>query len=233
MKTFFRNLLFFFFPRRCLYCDRVVDPDEICCRYCKPDVPYMQDPVCIRCGRTKSDCVCRGRRRQYDRCIAALRYEDGAKRAVLALKTFDDAVMIESMASEMVKALRRHTDAASFDAVTFVPMHKREERAREYNQSRLLAKEIASQIGVPFAATLTKIYDTRSQKSLRQFERSGNLLGAFDCIADVKNKSILLVDDLITTGATLHECAKMLKIAQAKSVTALVFAGAIREKDTD
>ncbi len=233
MKRFIRSLLFFFFPRRCLYCDRVVNPDELCCRYCLPDVPYMQDPVCPRCGVSKSDCVCRGRRRQYDRCIAALRYEDGAKRAVLALKRIDDAILIESMATEMVRALRRRTDAASFDLVTFVPMHKKEERAREYNQSKLLAKEIASQLGVPFAVTLSKIYDTRSQKSLRQFERSGNLLGAFDCIGDVRNKTILLVDDVITTGATLHECSKMLKIGQAKSVTALVFAAAIPDKNTD
>ena len=95
MKKFLRSLLFFFFPRRCLYCDRVVNPDELCCAYCLPDVPYMQDPVCKRCGRTKSDCVCRGRRRQYDRCIVALRYEDGAKRAVLALKKFDDAIVFK------------------------------------------------------------------------------------------------------------------------------------------
>lgn len=193
----------------------------------------MQDPVCNRCGRSKSECVCRGHRRQYDRCVVALRYEDGAKRAVLALKKFDDAIMIESMATEMVNALRRHADAASFDMVTFVPMHKTEERKREYNQSKLLAKEIASQIGVPFVVALAKVYDTRSQKSLRQFERSGNLLGAFDCIADVYDRSVLLVDDVITTGATLHECAKMLKISQARSVTALVFAGSIANKNND
>ena len=194
----------------------------------------MEDPVCYRCGRTKSDCVCRGRHRQYDRCIAALRYEDGAARAVLALKRYDDAIIIESMATEMVRALRKRSDAAAFDLVTYVPMHKKEERAREYNQSKLLANEVATQLGVPFVCTLTKIYDTRSQKSLRQFERSGNLLGAFDCISDVCEKNVLLVDDVITTGATLHECAKMLKIRGAQSVTALVFAATIpKEKKNE
>lgn len=232
MNRLFQNLLYMFFPRRCLYCDRVVDPDELCCRYCLPDVPYMKDPICYRCGRSKSDCVCRGHRRQYDRCIAALRYEDGAARAVLALKHTDDAVMVESMATEMVHALRTHTDAASYDIVTFVPMHKKEERARMYNQSKLLARSVASKLGIPLVCALTKLYDTQPQKALRQFERSGNLLGVFDLLVGVDGKTILLVDDVITTGATLHECAKMLKIGGAKSVTALVFAGAVT-KDTE
>jgi len=227
MRRWVKAVLRMFFPRRCLYCDRVVDPDEVACRYCLPDIPYMEDPVCYRCGRPKSCCICRSHRRHYDRCIAAVRYEDGAVRAVLALKKEDDADQIESMASEMVKALRKHADAAAFDAVTFVPMFKREELERGYNQSELLAKEIAQQIGIPFTRALRKLYDTRSQKTLHQSERSGNLLGVFDCCADVREQKLLIVDDVITTGATLHECAKMLKIGGAQTVTALVFAATV------
>ena len=231
MKRVWKAVLRMVFPRRCLYCDRVVEPDELACRYCLPDIPYMEDPLCYRCGRTVSLCRCKAHRRHFERCIAAVRYEDGAVRAVLALKESDDADQIESMATEMVTVLRKHTDAAAFDAVTFVPMYKRELRKRGYNQSELLAKEIGSQIGIPCMRTLNKIYDTCSQKSLHRTERSGNLLGVFDLCAIVQNKRILLVDDVITTGATLHECAKMLKIGGAQTVTALVFAATVPKEN--
>lgn len=232
MRELGKRLLRAFFPRRCIYCQRVVEPEKYCCTYCEPDVPYMEDPICYRCGRTKKLCICHGHRRHFERCIAAMRYEDGAACAVLFLKEHDDADHIEGMATEMVKALRHYTDAAAPDLVTYVPMHRKEERERGYNQSALLAREIARQLGVPFCRTLEKIYDTRAQKSLRSMERGGNLLGAFDLCASVTDKRIVLVDDVITTGATLHECAKMLKIGGAQSVTALVFAATVpKEKE--
>ena len=227
MNAFFKLVLDMFFPRRCIYCDRVVNPEELFCKYCAPDIPRMEDPVCVRCGRTRSLCNCRGRRRHYERCIAAMRYEDGAVRAVLHLKKEDNSDAIEAMAVEMVAALRAHTDAAAFDMVTCVPMHRREWLKREFNQSEWLARDVAKMIGVPFVPTLNKIYCTTSQKTLSSADRSGNLLGVFDLCADVNDKRVLIVDDVITTGATLHECAKMLKIGEAESVTALVFAAVI------
>lgn len=232
MKPWGKRLLRAFFPRRCIYCERVTDPDVLCCTYCAPDVPYMEDPVCKFCGRTKTLCICHQHRRHYERCVAAMRYEDGAAHAVTALKEFDDADRVETMAVEMTRALRAHCDAAAFDAVTCVPMHPSERRARGFNQSERLAREVAELLGVPFCHTLKKIYDTRAQKSLHKIERSGNLLGAFDLCASVTEKKLLLVDDVITTGATLHECAKMLKIGGAQSVTALVFAATVpKEKE--
>ncbi len=234
MRPFVKRVLRAFFPRRCLYCDRVTDPDTYCCPYCEPDVPHMEEPLCYRCGRTRKLCVCRDHRRQFDRCVAAMRYEDGVARAVLSLKKEQDAEAVEAMATEMVTALRRFTNAASLDFVSCVPMHRKERRERSYNQSELLAKEIAVMLDLPFVQTLTKLYDTRPQKSLHHFERGGNLLGVFDLIADVKEKKILLIDDVITTGATLHECAKMMKIGGAASVTALVFAATVpKDKEDD
>ncbi len=232
MKRLLVSLLRAFFPRRCIYCDRVTDPDVHVCRYCEPDVPYMQDPVCVRCGRTKELCTCADHRRHFDRCVAAMRYEDGAVRAILRLKHYDNVDMIETMAYEMTRALRSRCDAAAFDVVTCVPMMRDEQRERGFNQSELLAKEIAKNLGIPFRRTLKKIYPTLSQKSLPMMGRSGNLLGVYDCIENVKDQNIIIIDDLITTGATLHECAKMLKIAQAKHVTALVFAATVPEKVT-
>ncbi len=189
----------------------------------------MEDPVCERCGRTKSLCTCQKHRRHFDRCVAVMRYEDRAAKAVLDLKRHDEADRVETMAVEMVAALRRRVDAAAFDAVTCVPMHKNERRRRGFNQSEYLAKEIARLLDVPFYPALEKICETSPQKTLSRIERDGNLLGAYDVALSFQGERLLLVDDVITTGATLHECAKMLKIGGAASVTALVFAATMRE----
>lgn len=232
MKSWVKVLMRAFFPRRCIYCGRVTTPEVTACKVCVPYIPRMELPICYRCGRTRKLCTCKGRRRQFDRCIAAMRYEGGACAAVLSLKEHRNDDYVETMAQEMLDTLRERTDAAAFDAVTCVPMFKAELRRRGYNQSELLAREVAKELGVPFESLLTKIYDTCPQKRLGVNARSGNVLGVFDAPQDVSERHILLVDDVITSGATLHECAKMLKIRGAASVTALTFAAVVpKEKE--
>ncbi len=191
----------------------------------------MELPICYRCGRTRKLCICKGHRRHFDRCVAAMRYEDGAANAVKHLKRVHDADCVDTMAQEMVTACRERLDAAAFDAVTYVPMRKKEYKQRGFNQSMLLAREVASLLGLPCRNLLKKTFDTRPQKELSANERIGNVLGVFDVTEKVEDQRILLIDDVITTGSTLHECAKMLKIAGAATVTALVFAATIPKEE--
>lgn len=227
MKRWLRCLSYAFFPRRCIYCDTVIAPDDTACGACAEQIPRMEGICCPRCGRTKSMCMCRKRRHAFETCIAAMRYEAGAKRAVRRLKTDRSSDLVRTMAEEMVRALRARTDAAPLEAVTFVPMTARDLRRREYNQSAALAAEVATLLELPCKPLLKKLYETRKQKELPMIERSGNVLGVFDVQAPLTDRRILLVDDLITTGATLHECAKMLKIYGAETVTVLTFAASI------
>lgn len=227
MNAFWKACLRALFPRRCIYCGDVTYPEALSCERCASQIPRMEDPVCYRCGRTRRLCTCKGHRRRYDRCVSAMRYEDGAARAVLRLKYDDNADLVETMAEEMVKALRARVDAARFEMVTFVPSHPNEHRRRGYNQGERLAKEVAALLAIPCVCTLKKLYETPPQKSLPRVQRSGNLMGVFDVVVDVKDKNILLVDDLTTTGATLDECAKMLQLFDAQSITALTFAAAV------
>ncbi len=221
------------FPRRCIYCDKVIDAHATACKVCAEHIPRMEDPVCYRCGRSRKLCTCKQHRHAFDRVVSAMQYTDGAKAAVLRLKRCDDADLVETMAEEMVASLRVRVDAAAFDAVTCVPMWRKRQRRRGFNQSELLAREVAKLIGVPFRPLLSKIYDTADQKDLPMIERSGNLLGAFDVNGDVKELRVLLVDDLITTGATLHEAAKMLSLYGAASVTAVTFAATIPKDEEE
>ena len=122
--------------------------------------------------------------------------------------------------------VRREYGGISFDFVTAVPLHKREFLNRGFNQSERLGQALAKWLDVPYETVLTKITTTAPQKELKAVERSGNLLGVFDVCGDVAGKTILLVDDVITTGTTLDECAKMLKIFGAEEVYAVTAAAA-------
>ena len=107
-----------------------------------------------------------------------------------------------------------------------VPLYKTKFKERSFNQAELLVKNISSEIGLAYADILTKIKKTKSQTELSFNERQGNVKDVFQCQDKgiIKNKNILLVDDVITTGATLQECAKVLKQNGAKTVGAVVFA---------
>ncbi len=226
-------LLHIFFPKRCAYCGRVIEVNDTACERCLPQLPRMEEPVCYRCGRTRKLCTCKAHRRAFDRAVCAMRYEAEVRQAVLALKDNAYADAVAAMAQEMVAVLRTRIDAAALDVVTAVPMYKTERRRRGYNQSEMLAKAVAKELGVAYEPLLVKVFPTASQKSLPMIERSGNLLGAFDAVRRVDEQRILLVDDLITTGSTMHEAAKMLKLYGAASVTALSFAGTVPGEDED
>jgi len=234
MNRFWYHVLRVFFPRRCAYCGEVTDMDALVCDNCRTAVPRMDEPVCYRCGRSVKWCTCKKHRRQFDRCVAVMAYRDGAAKAVLRLKKTQDNDIIDTMSAEMAQTLRSRCDAAAIDVVTYIPMRKKEWRRRGYNQSQLLAQAVAEHLGIPCRPLLTKLYDTASQKTLKMHCRKGNLLGVFDVTEKVEGLNILLVDDVITTGSTFHECAKMLKIREAASVTALAFAATIpKESDED
>ena len=109
------------------------------------------------------------------------------------------------------------------DVVTFVPMTAKEIKERGYNQSELLAEEVAKRLNLPITSTVLKIKETDKQKRLTAKERRENLKGVF-AVADktaIKGKRILLVDDVITTGATVNECSAVLKKAGATKVSSL------------
>ena len=119
----------------------------------------------------------------------------------------------------------------SCDSITWVPLSARRLRQRGYDQARLLAGEIAAEAGLPCEALLEKVRNTPAQSGMGGREaRRKNAAGAYRVREDavIKGKRVVLVDDIVTTGETLRECARMLKAAGAKSVTAVT---AARTKD--
>ena len=152
-------------------------------------------------------------------------YELAPRSGVLRLKHCDDPDAIDYFTNRMQAVVRREYGNEPIDGLTYVPMTRRACREREYNQGELLAKSLGKRLMLPVLVTLAKQYETPPQKSLGYHARSGNVLGVFDVIdPTVRGKTLLLVDDVMTTGATLNECAKMLKIYGAKRVFAVTVA---------
>lgn len=226
MHAILCRILAIIWPQRCVCCGELVPPQQPLCAACQKNIPVVRPPTCPFCGQEKKICNCRKRRSAFDSIAAPFYYESAVQSGMLRLKRYDDPIAVAFFAEHMATVARREYGNEHIDGVVYVPMTKRAFRARDYNQGELLAKAVAQQLHLPVYAVLEKLYETAAQKQLDPRHRSGNVLGVFEVIdpAVVKDKTLLLVDDVFTTGATLHECAKMLKIYGARRVLALTAA---------
>ncbi len=212
-----------FFPSRCVYCGEVVPMGEYSCDACRSTLPRIQEP-CLYCAEEKSKCTCAKKQGNADSFAAPFYYSGGVSRAVLKMKS--KIRYVRPLAEETANTVKRVYADVDFDLVTCVPMHPKRMKQRGFNHAALLAGNIADLLAMPFKNTLKMIYEPKNQHSLSASLRSGNVKGIYDIIneKDVTDKNILLIDDIKTSGATLNECALMLKLYGARRVYAAVCA---------
>ncbi len=142
------------FPRRCALCGKVVPPDMPVCDRCEADLEYVKGEICPHCGREKKYCSCSSHRRFFESQTAPFYYSGAAKRSVHALK-FDGCVQnAVGLARFMSDSVKKNFAGVKFDFVCCVPLSESSLKKRGYNQSALLAKEIAKELGVPFEEKL-------------------------------------------------------------------------------
>lgn len=206
---------------RCL--DSVVPgQSEYACAACH--IPLLngaaldEDGLCLLCATGMS---------RFDRAHF-YGFHEGELRLLIQLFKYEG---VTTLAGPLARLLARVTPQMErFDAVTAVPLHWRRWWHRGYNQAELLAGELASMMGLPMRETLRRVRDTPSQTGLAGAIRRQSMKGAFRMQrrADVAGQHLLLVDDVLTTGATLHACAKELKAAGARRVTVVTLARADR-----
>ncbi len=163
----------------------------------------------------------------YNRARAAVRYDDVARTLVHAFKYGDRIDLAPAMGRWMALAGKEMLEGA--DALVPVPLHWRRQWARRFNQSAALAQTISSHSAIPVAYDiLRRMRATRQQVGLNQAERDANVQGAFavppEGKAAARGKRLVLVDDVLTSGATVDNCARVLLRAGALSVDVLVFA---------
>lgn len=217
ISSFIYSLL----PRRCAYCGRVIASDRLMCSDCERNLPRIKGTVCNKCGREKEICSCKGSERYYVSVVAPFYFEGNVRKGIHAYKFRKSPDNAEAYSSEMAKTVSERFGDIKFDYITDVPMTRKSVKIRGYNQCTLLAKGISDYLGIEYKPDLlVKLYETKSQHGLSFYFRRGNLTGVFD-VTDpsfVYNKTILLCDDVSTSGETMNECAKMLWLYGAKEV---------------
>ncbi|MBR6620388.1 MAG: ComF family protein [Clostridia bacterium] len=222
------NFLFHFFgllfPARCPVCDEVTQRRSRLCEACEKTVERIEEP-CPGCGREKSECMC-SRSDFKLQLVAPFVYKDDLALAIRRFKFNDELILSEYFAKEMCAAVSKEYLEKKFDFVACVPLTKKKRNKRGYNQSELLAKDCAKLLGTVFENALIKSRDTTDQHELKAKERLKNLKDAFEVnkSVEIKGKTVLLCDDIKTTGATLYECRKALIKAGAKDVCCVCIA---------
>jgi ComF family protein len=221
-------------PRLCPACRELVDGEGLCAG-CWSKLAFIAPPYCERLGipfpfdggpgLLSMEAIADPP--AYSRARAAVRYDDVARTLVHALKYGDRLDLAPIMGRWMAHAGRELI--ASADAVVPVPLHWRRQWARRFNQSALLAEVVAKAGGRPLVhAALKRVKATPQQVGLDKPARALNVQGAFrvpaDGKAEVAGRKLLLVDDVLTSGATVDACARALLRAGAANVDVLVFA---------
>lgn len=233
MKRLGQALLTVLFPHHCFLCGEVILPRQRLCADCARGVPHILPPLCQRCGRNEDDCVCRGHSRAYERCVSPFYHKGMVRSGIQSLKNDNFRAVVDGFAAEMAEVVRREYGGIAFDFITAVPMHRRDLRQRGFDQTAGLARALSGMLEIPYLPALIKLQYTQPQKELSAVRRKGNLLGMFDVRGDVMGKTVLLVDDVTTTGSTLEECAKMLKIFGAEEVYAVTAASALLQREEE
>jgi len=217
---------------KCIVCDAELpkDNDYGLCDHCYNKLPKITKP-CEKCGREIFDdgkyCFdCKEGGFAFDKVYSCLNYEDYVVPMVYRLKYSGEKYLAKYMAK--VIADKIIAEKISFDIFTFVPLNISREKERGFNQAKLIADEVAKYIQKETIALLERVRNTPFQASLIREERLINLKDAFEVIDKkvVKGKTILLLDDIFTTGSTINECSKVLKKSGAKAVVGITFAHA-------
>lgn len=220
-KRLKEKLLDLFYPPKCMFCKRSIDKyeDYKVCPHCLDNLPYSKNNGCFEVFGGAS----------Y--LISPLHYTGIVKNALRDLKfraKYENAALLSRL---MINYVQSIDEAKSADAVVSVPLSKKSLLERGFNQTELLAEPLAKAFGIEFIKNaLTKVRETKRQSSLSTFaERAQNVMGAFKCNHTLTGKTVLLVDDIYTSGMTAYHCSNELIKSGAEKVIVLTAANAHKD----
>ncbi len=233
LTEFVSHLADWLYPRVCPGCDQVSDrPGRHLCWACFSRMELHTESLCTVCGAPVEGrpahafvcSVCQHARPAFDKTRAAGRFHGALRDQVHQFKYAHALWLKHDLTDLLHGCLLAHFSPAAVDVVVPVPLHPVRLRERSYNQAAVLAQALARRIDRRFdGRSLVRVRKTDSQTRLDAAHRRMNILGAFDVARPewVTGRCVLLVDDVMTTGATLNECARALKKAGARTVWGL------------
>lgn len=222
-----------FFPLHCAGCGTALKAGWFC-KACREAIKPVPEPRCDTCSQPfpgamdRFVCVnCRGRAFHFQ-CAVAVMQSRGVLREVIHRMKYGGELWLAEPLGDFLEAglTDERMEGEVFDAIVPVPLHALREREREFNQAEILARELAKRRGWPVLEVLKRERYTVTQTHFNRRRRMQNLRDAFSLQQNVRvqGKRLLLVDDVLTTGSTMDECARMLLEGGAQSVWALTVA---------
>jgi competence protein ComFC len=225
------------YPPACTLCGGKTRAGEYLCEQCEAKATRIVAPFCQQCSEPFEGAItsaftcanCAHRSIYFDAAVAAYRGRGVVRQIIHDFKYGRQAHLRHIVARWLCEALDdERLRGRQFDLIVPVPLHPTRQRERGFNQADLLAKLLSARISIPCKPVLERIRYTTTQTALDRTERMENLHNAFRLRknTDVRGLRVLLIDDVLTTGSTLSECARVLKRAGATSVHAAMAARA-------
>ena len=225
------------YPPACTICSASVAAGEYLCAECDAKITRIVPPFCEKCSEPFAGAIssaftcanCAHRTLHFDAAVAAYRSRGIVRRVMLDFKYGRQIHLRHPVARWLLAALDdERLRSRRFNIIIPVPLHPARERQRGFNQAGLLAELVSEHVSIQARPALERIRYTTTQTAFDRAERMENLHGAFRLRknADVRDLHVLLIDDVLTTGSTLSECARVLKEAGARSVHAATAARA-------
>lgn len=231
------DIIDFLFPPRCILCGVHIQRSGYLCSDCFKQLEFIVEPCCEQCGtpflsdsEAGEDHLCLSCREEpclWEKGRAAFVYNEGIKKLILPLKYADRLNGLNFLAGSIWNIANPFFDNAAY--IIPVPLYKKRLRHRKYNQSALLGKKLAKRSNIPLLLlALKRIRDTQSLGHLNKQERQDLLENAFQVnlayLKILQGKTIILVDDVMTTGSTLMACSRILLEAGVKRIFVVVIA---------
>ncbi|HOO27358.1 MAG TPA: ComF family protein [Lachnospiraceae bacterium] len=231
IKKIYEYLVDLLFPPRCPVCHEIVLPKgEKVCPKCRSRLYYVKEPYCMKCGKPlkndeKEFCGdCERRAHFFTEGRAVFVYDETMRKSIYQFKYGGRQEYAGFYGEEIEKKLGGIIRRWNADVLIPIPLHKSRQKNRGYNQAELIAGELEKRVGIPVVQNLlVRVKKTAAQKNLNALERENNLKKAFKIKQnDVKLNSVILIDDIYTTGCTIDTAAKCLREAGIKKIYYIV-----------
>lgn len=244
------TLFNFFVPQKCPVCREILplgdEGDGVMCRICRTKWESEKRKACPDCGNDAKDCRCMPRIMQdagvdelIKLCFYDLNNQSAADKLTLYMKDYYDRRVFRFAASELCELLEKYLSEKRIKknsvVLTYSPRSRKMLENRGFDQACMIVKQLSKQIGCPYDHLIVRKLFTKRQKGLTRDKRSRNAKKSFKIAngIDLKGYTVVLVDDIVTTGASLANCTRLLKGAGAKRVICLAIARTERKINID